>query len=199
MNLHRPSESHLATGASGGGTRPGTSGPKDGTPSKASPSPETGGAPATAAPAPAPETAPRPSRTPPRPPSPPEPPAGPGQAAPAPAPAPAPSAPPATHDGAPARHHSAPAPGRTPAVDGERLGRRMDRAVSGFVDDPRRAVRDADAVLDDAAALVEQRREELRQCWDGEGDGTADTEELRLALARYRDLTRGLIALTAAS
>ena len=194
MNLHRASESHLAAGTSGGGSRPGTSGPKGDTPSQESPSPGRGGAPATEPPRTpeavrGPATAEPAPESPPRPPSPPEAPAGPRQAA------PPPPAPPATHDSAPARDDSA--PGRTPAVDVERLGRRMDRALSGFVDDPRRAVREADAVLDSAAGLVEQRRKELRQRWDGDGDGTPDTEELRLAMARYRDLTRGLLTLTA--
>ncbi|SEO05792.1 hypothetical protein SAMN05216267_101670 [Actinacidiphila rubida] len=80
------------------------------------------------------------------------------------------------------------------AADIDRLSRRMDRAVHGFVDDPKRAVREADEVLDAAAGLFEQRREEMRQ---GLGDG-GDTEALRLALTRYRDLTRQLISLTVA-
>lgn len=82
-------------------------------------------------------------------------------------------------------------------ADIDRLSRRMDRAVHGFVDNPQRAVREADEVLDAAAALFEQRRKEMRQ---GLADGGgADTEQLRVALTRYRDLTRQLISLTAGS
>jgi hypothetical protein len=76
----------------------------------------------------------------------------------------------------------------------------MDRAVGGFVDDPKGAVREADAVLDEAARLLARRREELRRGWDGSGAGSgADTEQLRLALTRYRDLTRQVIDLATAS
>lgn len=82
-------------------------------------------------------------------------------------------------------------------ADIDRLSRRMDRAVGGFVDDPQRAVREADAVLDEAAGLIERRREELRKDWDGGRD--TDTEKLRVALTHYRDLTRQLISLTTAS
>ena len=95
---------------------------------------------------------------------------------------------------------SADVPAEDPAkvsADIERLSQRMDRAVRGFVDDPQRAVREADAVLDAATELIEQRRKELRQGWDGAH--RADTEELRVALTHYRDLTRRLITLTTAS
>lgn len=106
-------------------------------------------------------------------------------------------------------------PAASPAAEIDRLGRRMDRAVGGFVDDPRRAVREADAVLDETvsrlAALVEERQRKLRASWDpkddgnGNGNGSAngagpghprpDTEELRVALTRYRDLTRQLLSI----
>jgi hypothetical protein len=98
--------------------------------------------------------------------------------------------------GEPARNTGNSAKGdRTADID--RLSRRMDRAVGGFVDDPQRAVREADAVLDEAAGLIERRREELRKDWDGGRD--TDTEKLRVALTHYRDLTRQLISLTTAS
>jgi hypothetical protein len=91
-------------------------------------------------------------------------------------------------------------PAKDPAgwpADVDRLSVRMDRAVRGFVDDPQRAVREADSVLDAATELIERRRKELRQGWDG--GHRADTEELRVALTHYRDLTRRLISLTTAS
>jgi hypothetical protein len=83
------------------------------------------------------------------------------------------------------------------AADIDRLTQRMDSAVGDFVDDPQRAVREADAVLDEAASLIERRRKQLRQEWDGGRD--TDTEKLRVALTHYRDLTRQLIDLTTAS
>lgn len=93
---------------------------------------------------------------------------------------------------------TAAAPGTGSGAEG--LSRRMDRAVGGFVDDPKGAVREADAVLDEAARLLARRREELRRGWDGSGAGSgADTEQLRLALTRYRDLTRQVIDLATAS
>lgn len=86
--------------------------------------------------------------------------------------------------------------GTGPADEIDRLSRRMERAVGGFVDDPRRAVREADAVLDETATrlarLLDERRDALRASWrEGEGTGT---EELRVALTRYRDMTRKLLA-----
>lgn len=79
----------------------------------------------------------------------------------------------------------------------DRLGRRMERAVGGFVDDPRRAVKEADAVLEEAAErlarLLADRRRTLRASWHAEDGGRADTEELRVALTRYRDMTRQLL------
>jgi hypothetical protein len=74
----------------------------------------------------------------------------------------------------------------------------MERAVGGFVDDPRRAVKEADAVLEDAAGrlarLLEERRQALRESWHADDDHVrAGTEELRVALTHYRDMTRQLL------
>ncbi|MFF4340935.1 hypothetical protein ACFY00_13495 [Kitasatospora sp. NPDC001540] len=82
--------------------------------------------------------------------------------------------------------------------------RRLDRAMAGFVDDPDRAVREADEALDEAVRqLVESldgRRTALRDAWQGskgsEGrttDGSPRTEDLRLALRDYRDLLQHLL------
>jgi hypothetical protein len=79
----------------------------------------------------------------------------------------------------------------------DRLSRRMERAVGGFVDDPRRAVREADAVLDEAARrlvrVLEERRSTLRGSWHGDNGVKTGTEELRVALTKYRDMTRELL------
>jgi hypothetical protein len=84
-----------------------------------------------------------------------------------------------------------------PAEEIDRLGRRLDRAVGGFVDDPRRAVHEADAVLAEAATrlarLLEERRRALRADWHADGPAPAGTEELRVALTHYRDMTRQLL------
>jgi hypothetical protein len=73
----------------------------------------------------------------------------------------------------------------------------MDDAVHTFVDDPRAAVREADAVLDEAIArlerAVEARRDALRT---GSAEG-ADTEALRVALTRYRSLAAHILTLPA--
>lgn len=122
-------------------------------------------------------------------------------------PAPAPAGPaPVSASAAPAPAGPAPAPAprsgqeTDPVAEIDRLGRRMDRAVGGFVDDPRRAVRDADAVLEDTVErltrLLAERRRELRDSWHAEDGGAAGTEELRIALTRYRDITRHLLTVS---
>jgi len=90
-----------------------------------------------------------------------------------------------------------PTPSAAEEID--RLSRRMERALGGFVDDPRRAVREADAVLDEAsrrlARVLAERRNSLRDSWHGDGTAGAGigTEELRVALTKYRDMTRELL------
>ena len=73
----------------------------------------------------------------------------------------------------------------------------MEHAVGSFVDDPRGSVREADAVLDETVRrltrMLEERRTKLRDSWhDGDGDALG-TEELRVALTRYRDMARQLM------
>ncbi|MFR9794715.1 hypothetical protein ACL02U_02260 [Streptomyces sp. MS06] len=84
--------------------------------------------------------------------------------------------------------------------ESDRLGRELTRVLSGFVDAPRESVEEADRVLEDVAArfteAVNRRRSGLRASWEtaeGEGDGSADTEQLRLALRDYRDLAHRLL------
>ncbi|MEU9168997.1 hypothetical protein AB0D34_14540 [Streptomyces sp. NPDC048420] len=85
----------------------------------------------------------------------------------------------------------------------DKLGMRLQHAVAGFVDEPRSAVEEADHVLEEAAArfadAVKQRRRTLRSSWQtgdaGEGKATTagDTEQLRLVLRDYRELTERLL------
>jgi hypothetical protein len=73
----------------------------------------------------------------------------------------------------------------------------MEQAVGGFVDDPRGAVREAESVLDEAAKQLtrklEEQRKSLRDSWHGDKESDGDTEELRVALTHYRDMTRKLL------
>lgn len=71
------------------------------------------------------------------------------------------------------------------------------QAVKGdFVDEPRRAVGDANAlvgeVLDDIESLFRRQRERLERDLD---DQDASTEDLRLALNRYRSFFDRLLTL----
>ncbi|MCX5370281.1 hypothetical protein OG613_15080 [Streptomyces sp. NBC_00015] len=96
--------------------------------------------------------------------------------------------------------------------DGEcdRIASRMRQAVVGFVDGPRDAVVEADQVLEELAAqftdAVDRRRRTLRGSWQSGSEGgkdrsataaatATDTEQLRLALRDYRELTERLLHL----
>lgn len=85
-----------------------------------------------------------------------------------------------------------------PPTEREEFVRRLHQTVNGFVDEPRRSVEEADALFDEVfrriGALVAERRHGLRAPWHGEGT-TAETEELRNALRRYRDATERLLRL----
>ncbi len=116
---------------------------------------------------------------------------------------------PVTGAGLPQRPTSAPGVGSSAATadaedtgsaDGgdkepDRLTARIEHAVGTFVDDPHAAVREADAVLDETARrlarLLDERRALLRDSWSGRE--AEDTERLRVALVRYRDMTRRLL------
>ncbi|MEU9322712.1 hypothetical protein AB0D91_02690 [Streptomyces canus] len=91
-----------------------------------------------------------------------------------------------------------------PHEECDKLSTRLQHAVAGFVDEPRSAVEEADHVLEEVAArftdAVKQRRRTLRNSWqtgDGGRDdkavGAGDTEQLRLALRDYRELTERLL------
>ncbi|SEF50320.1 hypothetical protein SAMN05216223_101142 [Actinacidiphila yanglinensis] len=86
--------------------------------------------------------------------------------------------------------------GSTGSVEDDGLSERMDHAVGEFVDDPRAAVREAEAVLDEAGRRFTRMLEQMRA--DAHGKAEPDTEELRLALTRYRDMTRKLLDLVSA-
>ncbi|MGW0710002.1 hypothetical protein ACWD4G_29285 [Streptomyces sp. NPDC002643] len=92
-----------------------------------------------------------------------------------------------------------------PHEECDKLGSRLRHAVGGFVDGPRTAVEEADHVLEEVAArvgdAVKQRRRTLRASWQGPAEpgreaasgDSGDTEQLRLALRDYRELTERLL------
>ncbi|WP_407698670.1 hypothetical protein [Streptomyces fagopyri] len=77
---------------------------------------------------------------------------------------------------------------------------RMRHAVGGFVDGPRASVEEADHVLEELTAqftdAMARRRRTLRTSWEKAGaDEASDTEQLRLALRDYREVTERLLHL----
>ncbi|MFI0901181.1 hypothetical protein [Streptomyces sp. NPDC020983] len=77
-------------------------------------------------------------------------------------------------------------------VNGNGLDQRMEHAVVGFVDEPRRAVEEAEAVLREA---LEQAERAVSGARAAVAQGGSDTEALRVAMQRYRALTSHLLAL----
>jgi hypothetical protein len=76
------------------------------------------------------------------------------------------------------------------------LRRQWDTIQSGFVDEPRRAVEEADSLVADTmkrlADTFAQERSTLEQQW-GRGDDVS-TEDLRVALRRYRSFFKRLLS-----
>ncbi|MEV4949344.1 hypothetical protein [Streptomyces sp. NPDC053755] len=86
-------------------------------------------------------------------------------------------------------------------TDRDRLGRRMHHALAGFVDSPRDSVAEAAEVLDEVerqlVASLQERRAALRKGWQpggDSGDRGVDTEQLRLTLRTYREVTERLLS-----
>jgi len=73
---------------------------------------------------------------------------------------------------------------------------RWTEIQTGFVDEPRRAVEDADAlvaeVMQRLAETFSTERATLEQQWDG--DGEPSTEDLRVGLQRYRSFFDRLLS-----
>jgi hypothetical protein len=73
---------------------------------------------------------------------------------------------------------------------------RWQRIQTGFVDEPRNAVREADALvaelMQELAAGFSQARETLEAQWDSGDD--VSTEDLRVALTRYRSFFERLLS-----
>jgi hypothetical protein len=81
------------------------------------------------------------------------------------------------------------------AGDHERFVARWQEIQAGFVDEPRRAVQDADALvvdmMDRLARMLASEREQLESAGE---TGKVSTEELRQGLRRYRTLFERLLA-----
>jgi hypothetical protein len=93
------------------------------------------------------------------------------------------------------------APGDSaPLVDrstAEELRRRWDQIQTGFVDEPRRAVEEADSLVAEAMKRLAEnfatQRNALEQQWD-HGDQVS-TEDLRQALRSYRSFFQRLLSM----
>ncbi|MFJ3582979.1 hypothetical protein ACIPPS_12235 [Streptomyces sp. NPDC090127] len=82
----------------------------------------------------------------------------------------------------------------------DRLADRLHHALAGFVDAPRDAVAEAAGVLEEVEqqllASLRDRRAALQAGWQRSGDPNGprpDTEQLRLTLQTYREVTERLL------
>ncbi|MGZ2357064.1 hypothetical protein LRE75_10305 [Streptomyces sp. 372A] len=84
-----------------------------------------------------------------------------------------------------------------PAGDQDRLAHRLHQAVTDFVESPHRAVEEAESTFDAVVAgltdALKERRSTLHVGEHDGGDPGARTEELRITLQHYRDLTERLL------
>jgi hypothetical protein len=80
--------------------------------------------------------------------------------------------------------------------DGDRLRSRWQEVQAAFVDEPRSAVKEADALVAELmrrlAETFSQERQQLESQWDRDGD--VSTEDLRVALQRYRSFFDRLLS-----
>jgi hypothetical protein len=80
--------------------------------------------------------------------------------------------------------------------DSERFQARWQEIQAGFVDEPQQAVQDADTLVAELmqrlAGTFADERAKLESQWAGGGD--ASTEDLRVALQRYRSFFDRLLS-----
>jgi hypothetical protein len=100
------------------------------------------------------------------------------------------------YDGSPADAANERAALFEPAVLND-FNTRWSEVQTGFVDEPRSAVQRADALVSDVINRIgdsfSRERAQLEQQWDRGGD--VSTEDLRLALQRYRSFFSRLLTL----
>ena len=84
-----------------------------------------------------------------------------------------------------------------PANEAEELRGRWDSVQAGFVDEPRAAVEQADSLVAGAMKRLAEMFAEERARLEGQWDRGADvsTEDLRLALQRYRSFFGRLLSM----
>jgi hypothetical protein len=82
-------------------------------------------------------------------------------------------------------------------MDSERLRSRWETVQASFVDEPRHAVEEADALVKDVVERLSEsfsaQRERLEQAWTSEDE--VSTEDLRQALQKYRSFFQRLLSL----
>jgi hypothetical protein len=83
-----------------------------------------------------------------------------------------------------------------PAEQSDRFEQRWHEIQASFVDEPRQAVEQADTLvaelMQELASGFSETRSRLEAQWDNEGDN-ASTEDLRVALTRYRSFFNRLL------
>ncbi len=89
-----------------------------------------------------------------------------------------------------------PEPQLLDAAESRELGDRWSEIQTGFVDEPRRAVEEADALVADLMQRLAESFSRERQALEGQWDRGDDvsTEDLRIALQRYRSFFDRLLA-----
>src|SRR5579872_400792 len=77
------------------------------------------------------------------------------------------------------------------------LRRRWDAVQTGFVDEPRKSVQQADELVGSAIDRLSQSFSEQKKTLEGQWDrgDNVSTEELRLALRRYRAFFQRLLVM----
>src|SRR5205823_12416679 len=82
------------------------------------------------------------------------------------------------------------------ANEAQEFRSRWEQIQAGFVDEPRKSVQDADALVDQTikklSDLFASERSKMEQDWD-RGDSVS-TEDLRMALRRYRSFFDRLLS-----
>jgi hypothetical protein len=82
------------------------------------------------------------------------------------------------------------------ATETQELRSKWEHVQGGFVDEPRKAVQDADALVDTVikklSDIFSAERTKMEQEWD-RGDSVS-TEDLRVALRRYRSFFDRLLS-----
>ncbi|MEU9172141.1 hypothetical protein AB0D34_30845 [Streptomyces sp. NPDC048420] len=83
-----------------------------------------------------------------------------------------------------------------PSAEQDKIVQRLRHALNTFADTPLKALEEAESAYDEATAqlvnALAERRRLLRAGWQDRDPGT-QSEELRLALRQYREITQRLL------